>query len=268
MIDKSLLCAFAFQRLPLHTERTALLFPAFLPSSAPLALCPTTSATTVFLTRDAKNNAADSVEDSEKKAKEIEFLKDELDHVESLEEIVNELEEFALEDLGNDDEEMIWSEEALSEIFGESIGSDDDDDDYEEEDDIDADNEDFEDLDEEELTETYMDVRNVNDFRQMEERIKLSAAEDLERALLQGVVPVSAGVGNERLPGDFGFDPLGLADKDYFRQAQGFLLKLLPDKRSEASLQKSEETVVKRPKALILRDLREAEIRHARLGKK
>jgi len=37
------------------------------------------------------------------------------------------------------------------------------------------------------------------------------------------VVPVSAGVGSDRLPGDFGFDPLDLASRDLFRPTQQFL---------------------------------------------
>lgn len=203
------------------------------------------------------------MEDSKIKAKEIEFLKDELDHVESLEEIVDELEEFALEDLmGEDDEEMIWSEEALSEIFGERIGNQDDND--ASDDGEFADNLRSNEEEKEVPKETYMDVRDVNDFRRMEERIRRSAAEDLEQALLQGVVPASAGVGNENLPGDFGFDPLRLAEKDYFRQAQGYLVKILPGGGS--SVEETDSGLPERPKALILRDLREAEIRHARLG--
>jgi hypothetical protein len=205
---------------------------------------------------DSKNLSDESIGDLERKAKEIEFLKDELDHVESLEEIVDELEEFALEDLMDEDEEqMIWSEEALSEIFGDMTGDQDDDD-------VDDD----EIQEEETFTETYMDVSNVNDFRRMEERIRLSAAESLEQALLQGVVPVSAGVGTETLPGDYGFDPLQLAKKDYFRQVQRYLVNMLPG-GSDSSTAETDRVLLSRPKALILRDLREAEIRHARLGK-
>ena len=214
--------------------------------------------------------------DPKTKNSEREFLKDELDRVESLQEIVDELEEFAIDDdfPDNDDEEMMWSEEELSEIFGDISGDDDEDfddfdDDDDEEDFNDFDDDEFEDFDdveeEEEFQETYMEVRNVNDLRLMEERIRMSAAGDLERALQQGVVPASAGVGNEVLPGDYGFDPLNLAEKDYFRQAQGFLLNLLPGDDSPAN-QADEPNQRRRPKALILRDLREAEVRHGRLA--
>lgn len=84
------------------------------------------------------------------------------------------------------------------------------------------------------------------------------SAETLEEALRQGVVPADAGVGSGSLPGDFGFDPLNVSDKDYIGLAQRFIINLIP----------GGETVPdeKRPSALILRDYREAEIRHGRLA--
>jgi hypothetical protein len=92
----------------------------------------------------------------------------------------------------------------------------------------------------------------------------------LERDLLTGVVPVSADVGTDCLAGDFGFDPLRLASKDWFRQAQAILLKLVPhnenDSNSGSSNAKTTAPSPPRLKALILRDYREAEIRHARLA--
>jgi hypothetical protein len=94
----------------------------------------------------------------------------------------------------------------------------------------------------------------------------------LERALLQGVVPADAGVGSKSLPGDFGFDPLGLATKDLFPSIQRFLLKLLPpplvlyNDVTEDEENKEDTTAKIRPKALIIRDYREAEIRHGRLA--
>mmetsp|Transcript_14106 Transcript_14106/g.21148 ORF Transcript_14106/g.21148 Transcript_14106/m.21148 type:complete len:473 (-) Transcript_14106:2-1420(-) len=98
----------------------------------------------------------------------------------------------------------------------------------------------------------------------------------LEQALLQGVVPASAGVGSSCLPGDFGFDPLGLATKDYFKKVQNFMLGLLPESKSKSnddhvSIESGAalplgEDFEDRPAALILRDYREIEIRHGRLA--
>jgi len=120
----------------------------------------------------------------------------------------------------------------------------------------------------------------------------------LEEALYQGVVPATAGVGSKCLPGDYGFDPLGLATKDYFKQVQNFLLMLIPpvrdngdeegnDKQEEVKQQQQQKQLLQkttttattttsttpttytdssRPPALILRDYREAEIRHGRLA--
>ena len=276
MIDRSLACALAFQQFssPHAGVSRAGLCPSFVPTPVCRRTTATTSITTMFLSNEKrKNNSLDSLEDSkDKKEEEIQFLRDELDRVESLEEIVDELDEFALdefEDGDDDDDTMIWSEEALSEIFGGITDDDDDDDDEFEDDDGNFGFDDEEDMDyedefeaEDDMEENYLQVRSANDFRQMEERIRMSAAADLERALLQGVVPVSAGVGSECLPGDYGFDPLGLADKDYFRQAQGFLLNLLP---GDDGSWKGKDSIP-RPKALILRDLREAEVRHGRLA--
>ena len=73
----------------------------------------------------------------------------------------------------------------------------------------------------------------------------------LEQALSQGVVPVSAGVGDDQLPGDYGFDPFQLSTRDTIGQIQRSLWGLAPETR---------------PPALILRDYREAEIRHGRLA--
>lgn len=87
------------------------------------------------------------------------------------------------------------------------------------------------------------------------------SAETLENALLQGVVPAGADVGSESLPGDFGFDPLNLATKDYIGNAQTFIQNLVPGGDDV-----QEDPDVGRPKALILRDYREAEIRHGRLA--
>ena len=101
--------------------------------------------------------------------------------------------------------------------------------------------------------------------------------EDLEKVLLGGVVPAEAGVGSGMLPGDNGFDPLELATKDYFKQVQNFLLKLIPERKDSVLDETKPEAGAamptigfvgeeERPPALILRDYREAEIRHGRLA--
>jgi light-harvesting complex I chlorophyll a/b binding protein 1 len=82
---------------------------------------------------------------------------------------------------------------------------------------------------------------------------------ELEKALLEGVVPVSADVGSECLPGDWGFDPLNFASRDYILCFQYNVLQNLPGAEKEPP-------PPPRPSALILRDYREAEIRHGRLA--
>lgn len=114
---------------------------------------------------------------------------------------------------------------------------------------------------------------------------KTTSSAALEEALLQGVVPATAGVGSSCLPGDYGFDPFGLSTKDYFKQAQNFLLNLLPSSKDANEGQNNQNIASgggaalplytkptaplndhNRPLALILRDYREAEIRHGRLA--
>ncbi|CAJ1960382.1 unnamed protein product [Cylindrotheca closterium] len=99
-------------------------------------------------------------------------------------------------------------------------------------------------------------MRDGDNFKKIPPTLDSS---ELEKALLQGVVPVAAGVGSECLPGDWGFDPLGFASKDYILDIQYKLLQSLPG---------AEQTPAPkdRPTALILRDYREAEIRHGRLA--
>lgn len=87
----------------------------------------------------------------------------------------------------------------------------------------------------------------------------------LEQALLQGVVPAGAGVGSGCLPGDYGFDPFGLANWDAFPKVQKALLNLLPAPQNKEE-DKATSILTSRPTALILRDYREAEIRHGRLA--
>jgi light-harvesting complex I chlorophyll a/b binding protein 1 len=198
---------------------------------------------------------------------EKEFILKELAHLESLQGILSELEEYKFtemrdgeeDDDGYDDEgdaeeygdlDMLWDKDTLDELLG---GMAEDEDDFEEQDDDDEDN------------------YNNNDAmiateKNEKERIREVAAASLERALLQGVVPVSAGVGSTGLPGDWGFDPLGLATKDYFRSTQNVILNLLPGNGDNDNDSIPQSQQFGRPKALILRDYREAEIRHGRLA--
>ena len=100
-----------------------------------------------------------------------------------------------------------------------------------------------------------------------------SPSRDLERALMQGVVPAGAGVGSECLPGDWGFDPLDLSTKDYIGRAQRTVwgvvgMSLQEDKADQSTNVAATNEVLDsgRPTALIIRDYREAEIRHGRLA--
>lgn len=73
-------------------------------------------------------------------------------------------------------------------------------------------------------------------------------------------------MGDDQLPGVYDFDPLNLSTKDYFRDVQSFLLKLIPGEESSSSAEQAVASDSPRPRALILRDYREAEIRHGRLA--
>mmetsp|Transcript_16101 Transcript_16101/g.30880 ORF Transcript_16101/g.30880 Transcript_16101/m.30880 type:complete len:495 (-) Transcript_16101:1674-3158(-) len=157
--------------------------------------------------------------------------------------------------------------------------------------------EDFDEMDEETILEilgyddveeavTNTDEMKTNQFAEWKEYMSKQGPvnkgiekgiEDLEKALLGGVVPAEAGVGSGLLPGDCGFDPLELATKDYFTQVQNFILTLLPKKKDQSYDEANSEAGAAlptigfvgeedRPPALILRDYREAEIRHGRLA--
>jgi len=188
---------------------------------------------------DAIRNTDDSIDvDAEK-----EFILKELAHLDSLQSILDELEDYDIAEMEPDDpdemDEVLWDEDSLNELFG-SLATDENDDDDD----------------------------HGGEFQQdsgTQDRIRESAAASLEKALLQGVVPVGAGVGGDQIVGDFGFDPFNLATKDYFRMGQSFLINLLPGSNdSEDAMYTARDGP--RPRALILRDYREAEIRHGRLA--
>ena len=129
-------------------------------------------------------------------------------------------------------------------------------------------------FDEEEEEEYQKSENDKNrDESQLALQMKKAAARGIERALMAGVVPASAGVGSRCLPGDYGFDPLNLSNKDYFKSTQQFLKKLvqtipslgnIDDDEDEQQLKSDDDK--NRPTALILRDYREAEVRHGRLA--
>lgn len=104
----------------------------------------------------------------------------------------------------------------------------------------------------------------------LEEKDIVDAHNILLDVLEQGVVPADAGVGSKNLPGDYGFDPFKLATRDYIVSLQRALLRILPG--SSPSLDgdddgdADDDADVTRPQGLILRDYREAEIRHGRLA--
>lgn len=190
--------------------------------------------------KDTGENLDDEDDESEEK-----FLKRALTRIESLEDVLAEIEEYCLiEGMCDDD-------------------SDDDEDDNN----IGVGGPDDEDMDElfSLLQETdpsgiYQldDDENENDD---DRYIPELASVGLEQALLQGVVPANAQVGGDTLPGDWGFDPLRLAERDYIHQAQYRFLSILPGGNP-----KNDPPPRPRPPALVLRDYREAEIRHGRLA--
>lgn len=203
------------------------------------------------------------------------FLREQLARIEQLEDMLSEFEDMDFEEddeglqetddllledsdtggsrtkrLGDniDDQDLLWDTDSLTELLG-TIDDD----------------------DEEEVS--VKEIRQQtpqSSTRSTTQTKKLSPLDTLEQALSQGVVPVSASVGTDSLPGDFGFDPLDLSTKDYFRQVQQFLLQLVPaSEDDEDGLAKDNVDIsssMPRPRALILRDYREAEIRHSRLA--
>jgi Chlorophyll A-B binding protein len=199
--------------------------------------------------------ARDPSNGSKKKKEEKTFREEELAGGESLEKILEELE--ALEGTevlgdGDDDDDFFldyFDEETLEELFL-SLPPDFDND-YEDEN------------DDEEPRQLLANGRKTVSGN----NIQSQSTSLLENALLQGVVPASAGVGSNCMTGDFGFDPMDLASKDYFPRAQAFFKNLIPPREGTDN---TDEKIIKRPasrpKALILRDYREAELRHGRLA--
>jgi hypothetical protein len=238
---------------------------------------------------DFNQNASSAAEEYAPSSSETEqeFLKRELEHLETLEQMLAELEE-DLEGLYDDDDDD--DDEDSEDLTLDLLYLDKDDEDVEDllslletadEDghdmnvDMDMnmnmeDNTDEEPLLPKELLNIYTKPTDPN-----------TAAQSLELALKEGVVPADAGVGSQCLAGDYGWDPLDVASKDYILQTQSYLLRLLPGGKQQQQQQQHLDDpnhdrdpnldpvpyiLPKRPTALILRDYREAEIRHGRLA--
>jgi len=118
------------------------------------------------------------------------------------------------------------------------------------------DDDDFMDLFDDEFMQSEFEQRQQQQ-QQQQVPVNIKSANSLEQALMKGVVPVAADVGSGCLPGDLGFDPLGLSTKDYIGRAQTYFWNFGT---------KTYTPPISRPNALILRDYREAEIRHGRLA--
>ena len=221
----------------------------------------------------------DEYEMEEDEDTERQFLERELSHIESLEELLKKLES----DTDFDDSELFEYNDVddLLELLKDAQlgpkggGSDGSDDDIEDEDD---DGEDaLKDLlamlpknyygaGESSRSDSELEEIRASLLEQRPIMNSVLPVESLEDALLQGVVPAGAGVGSECLPGDYGFDPLNLATKDYIQQIQTYLLGLLSGGDRESRSDGASPSQQQRPTALILRDYREAEIRHGRLA--
>lgn len=189
----------------------------------------------------------DDREEEERRDEEGGSIQKELEHIEKLEKILSEIkgfEEFDEKGIEKEDDDLLlWDENSLNDFLT-SISSDDHKDEI--------------------SRSTIPPMQSVGEIESYEE----AAARGLEKALMQGVVPVSTTIGSEGIPGDFGFDPLGFADRDLFSPVQQFVLNLLPSSRWDTANDPTTTPTsgtIPRPKALVLRDYRECEIRHGRI---
>jgi len=189
------------------------------------------------------------------------FLKKELDHLEFLEKMLEDIEEYCdnegmcEDDLNDDDtDEMMFmgdvddvdddinNMQSLLEFLEESEGGEDN-------------------FPDEDLDPIEMNPAAATTTTAANRTSGAFTPQGLEEALLQGVVPVDAGVGSNTLPGDFGFDPLDLAQKDLVKIYQCKFLDAIPGGNPQ-----NDPPPEPRLSALVLRDYREAEIRHGRLA--
>jgi light-harvesting complex I chlorophyll a/b binding protein 1 len=218
---------------------------------------------------DDNDGVSDDNDPFEGEENEEEFLRRELAHLASLEELLSELD---IDDENQDAEEGLDDDDFL---FG------DDDDNNDVEDPVSFLSELLESIDDDEEEEMEKIVPEHRRATANEGGAPSNAGSPtkrtmsaLETALMQGVVPVGAGVGDDSLPGDFGFDPLRLSERDLVLPVQTALLKMLPGggPRDESGQTTAGDDNThspprtQRPRALLLRDYREAEIRHSRLA--
>ena len=209
-----------------------------------------------------------------------EFLNRQLAHLESMEKMLEDIDAYCdIEGMCEDDDEeeedgdgddntdeMIFmgdvddleDMESLFDFLEEEFGDEDDEDNFVEEEEEDP-NEIF--TTTTTTTATTPAADNDADAANSRSDATAAAALGLEEALLQGVVPIEAVVGGNYLPGDFSFDPLGFAEKDYVQDFQYRILNALPGGNPDR-----DPPPAPRPSALVLRDYREAEIRHGRLA--
>lgn len=219
-----------------------------------------------FLGKASRDEELSSFSGSENGDTEYSKMQQELEHITKLERLLSEIKGLELEhdliaEYGDEQEEedFLWDAASLNDFLG-SITSD-------------HDNHEDTVPDRSAVSATGVHQHIWGDVERFDgiitESYAEAAARGLEKALLQGVVPVSTTIGSETIPGDFGFDPLGMADRDLFLPTQQFILNLLPNSRwGEDDGKDANHTPppsVRRPKALVLRDYRECEIRHGRI---
>lgn len=200
-------------------------------------------------------------DDIEEDLGDAEFLKRQMAHLESMEKMLDDIDEYcSIEGMCEDDEEDMEEEdmifmgdvddlddmESLFDFLEENVGE------------LGIDGVDFEEEEEESDAE---EIPSATTTTAATAAADLFTPQGLEEALLQGVVPVDAGVGSNTLPGDFGWDPLGFAEKDYVLNFQYRFLDAIPGGNPD-----NDPPPPPRPSALVLRDYREAEIRHGRLA--
>ena len=215
----------------------------------------------VFVDRILFDDISEDLDDAE-------LLKRQMAHLENMEKMLDDIDEYCSiegmcedddeDETGEDEEDMIFmgdvddleDMEALFDFLEEKAGEFGvDDEDFEEE----------EEVDEEKIPSTSA-ATTISDFSDSSSNNPFTP-QGLEEALLQGVVPVDAGVGSNTLSGDFGWDPLGFAEKDYVQNFQYRFLNAIPGGNPD-----QDPPPPPRPSALALRDYREAEIRHGRLA--